>query len=128
MVNPGAFQGARRAFLLSQKPAYAAAVVAGTIGDCIAGIQRRFFKRFPLDMDETEEPSDNDLAAVDDDAPDSEPPAPDEDLPDEEYALEMKAFRVRTELVTYRRKVSIVLPPATNNVKLTHEVASQTLD
>lgn len=128
MVNPGAFQGARRAFLLTQKSEYATAVVMNMHASCIADIQRRFFKRFPLGMDEADEPSEDFLAAVDDDVADPEPPAPDEDiLLAEEYAEAVREFETRSELLIFRRKVS---GPsfATNNVKLTHRAANQTLD
>lgn len=120
MVNPGAFQGARRDFLLTQKPEYATSVIMNMTADCIVDIQRRFFKRFPLGMDETNEPSEEFLAAVDDDVADAEPSAPDEDvLSTDEYAEAVRKFEARPELLIFRRKVS---GPsfATNNVKLTH--------
>lgn len=120
MVNPGAFRGARRQFLLTQKPEYATAVVMNMTADCIADIQRRFFKRFPLEMDETDEPSEEVLTAVDDDAADAEPLVPNEDdLSTDEYAEAVQKFEARAELLIFRRKVS---GPslATNNIKLTH--------
>jgi hypothetical protein len=39
MVNPGAFQGARKDFLLSQKAEYKAGVLRGYAGDPLAQIQ-----------------------------------------------------------------------------------------
>lgn len=108
MVNPGAFQGMRHVFLQSQKSAYAHAVLQDMAADRIADIQRMFFKRFPLDLDESEEPSDETMAAVDDDAPDPEPLAPNEDLlSPEAFVLAVKAFQARTDLVTFRRAVSV---------------------
>ncbi|KAF9548608.1 hypothetical protein CPC08DRAFT_593621, partial [Agrocybe pediades] len=74
MVNPGAFQGSRREFLLSQKPYYSNAVVEGYAADAIAVIQRRYFKRYPIDLPHEEEPSPETLAIVDDDAPEHEQP------------------------------------------------------
>lgn len=130
MVNPGAFQGLRREFLWGQKPVYAEAVVTDMAGDCIVEIQRKFFKRFPLDLEESVEPSEDALAAVDDDAADPEPPEPDEDvLSPEEYLEAMEKFGGRTDLLIYRRSVSFPRC-ATNNVKLTHVhgTANQALD
>lgn len=72
MVNPGSFSGRRKAFLDAQKETYAAAVAAGHINDTVADIQRRYFKRFPVTLLHSEEPSEEYLAAVDDDAPDPE--------------------------------------------------------
>jgi len=44
MVNPGAFQGTRLTFLVDQQPAYAATVAGNYVSDCVADIQRRYFK------------------------------------------------------------------------------------
>lgn len=113
---------------MSQKPFYAEGVLNDMAADRITDVQRRFFKRFPLDMPETEEPLEEQLSAVDDDAPDPEPPTPDGDLlSPEEYKEAMGTFQARVALVIYRRNVSIPLPSATNNDKLTHDTANQTL-
>ncbi|KJA13088.1 hypothetical protein HYPSUDRAFT_120316, partial [Hypholoma sublateritium FD-334 SS-4] len=72
MVNPGAFSGQRRAFLDGQQAVYAAAVAESHINDTVADIQRRYFKRFPITLSHTEEPTAEFLATVDDDAPDPE--------------------------------------------------------
>lgn len=126
MVNRGAFQGVRYRFLQDQKPLYAQAVLSNNTADITVDIQRRFFKRFPLEMDEVEEPSEEFLSAVDDNASDPEPPAPNEEtLSPEAYELAIHTFQVRGELVTYRRKVSILV--ATNNSKLTFDAANPTL-
>lgn len=129
MVNPGAFHGSRLKFLQSQKPAYAEAILLNMAADCVADIQRKFFKRFPLDSDEDDDPSAESLAAVDDDSLDPDVLAPDEDaLSPEEYELALQACDDRTKLIISRRKVS-VLPFDSNNLKLTHEMtANQTLD
>lgn len=101
---------------MSQKPFYAEGVLNDMAADRITDVQRRFFKRFPLDMPETEEPLEEQLSAVDDDAPDPEPPTPDGDLlSPEEYKEAMGTFQARVALVIYRRNVSIPLPSATNN-------------
>lgn len=76
MVNPGAFSGKRKAFLDAQRAVYAAAVTNDHVNDTVADIQRRYFKRFPLTLQHTEEPTEEFLATVDDDAPDAELAAP----------------------------------------------------
>lgn len=97
----------RLQFLLDQKSVYARAVLDNRAADTVADIQRMFFKRFPLDLDEAVEPSEESLLSVDDNAPDPDFPAPDEDaLSPEAYEVALHAFQVRGELVTYRRKVS----------------------
>lgn len=70
MPNPGSFHGARKAFLLSQKAEFAAAVKDHNAAEILSQILRRFFKRFPIDLPDDYEPSEAQLAAVDDDAPD----------------------------------------------------------
>lgn len=72
MVNPGTFKGLRKQFLDSQQDVYAAAIKGKHVADTVADIQRRYFKRFPITLSHTEEPSADSLAAVDDDAPDPE--------------------------------------------------------
>ena len=72
MVNPGAFQGSQKEFLLSQKPAYKVGVLGGYTADALSQIQCKYFKRYPIDLPHQEEPSVEWLAAVDDDTPDVE--------------------------------------------------------
>ncbi|KAF9039080.1 hypothetical protein BJ165DRAFT_1303268, partial [Panaeolus papilionaceus] len=72
MVNPGAFQGLRRDFLMSQKPSYEDAVNSGHSKDAIAIIQRKYHKRFPPSLPHDQNPSEQHLRSVDDDAPDDE--------------------------------------------------------
>uniref|UniRef100_A0A8H8CFR3 Uncharacterized protein n=1 Tax=Psilocybe cubensis TaxID=181762 RepID=A0A8H8CFR3_PSICU len=72
MPNPGAFKGARKDFLMSQKQTYATAVAEDNIKETVMSIQRRFFKRFPLDKPVTYEPTAEELALVDDDVADAE--------------------------------------------------------
>lgn len=76
MVNPGSFVGRRRQFLADQAPLYAAAIQEGHVNDTVADIQRRYFKRFPITLSHSEEPTEEFLAAVDDAAPDPELTAP----------------------------------------------------
>ncbi|KAF9470292.1 hypothetical protein BDN70DRAFT_939839 [Pholiota conissans] len=72
MVNPGTFQGSRKAFLQAQFELYADAVVNNNVADTIADIQRRYFKRYPITLPHDEEPSEDWLAQVDDSAPDED--------------------------------------------------------
>ncbi len=72
MVNPGGFSGLRREFLEEQQEAYNEAAEKGHAADTLADIQRRYFKRFPVSIPFTQEPTEAHLASVDDDAPDPE--------------------------------------------------------
>jgi len=103
MVNPGAFQGSRREFLLSQKPAYKAGVIGGYAADALAEIQRKYFKRYPIDLPHSEEPSPEWLEEVDDDAPDID--QEELDVSSEEYAIAAKKMETRRSLLTFRKAV-----------------------
>lgn len=97
MVNPGAFKGLRKEFLDSQKELYAAAVHGSHVPDTVADIQRRYFKRFPVTLSHTQEPTEEFLATVDDDAPDPEfgPPQPSgSDADADARALRVYEFQV----------------------------------
>jgi len=110
MVNPGTFQGSRKDFLLGEIPAYSAGVTGGYAADALALIQRRYFKRYPLDLPHTVEPSAESLAAVDDNAADVDVPEPDQDsMSDEEYQAAMKRLAERQKLFSYRKAVSRAL-------------------
>jgi len=107
MVNPGAFQGSRKEFLLSQKPLYKAGVLGGYAADALSQIQRKYFKRYPIDLPHQEEPSVEWLAAVDDDAPDVEQEAPDASTSnDEELAAAVERMAERRLLLSFRQAVS----------------------
>lgn len=107
MVNPGAFQGSRREFLLGEKPAYAAGVDGGYAADALAVIQRRYFKRYPMTLLHVEEPTAVFLAAVDDNAPDLEEHVPDpETMSAESYEREMIEVNSRHVHFVYRKAVS----------------------
>ena len=107
MVNPGAFIGSRKEFLSSQREAYSAAVAGGYAGDALAQIQRRYFKRYPIDLPHTDEPTPEFLARVDDDAPDPEIREPDKDeLSPEEYATAKEELEQRQRLISFRKAVS----------------------
>ena len=107
MVNPGAFQGARKAFLLGEKEAYSQAVDEGYVPEAVAKIQRRYFKRFPVDLPDNVEPSEEQLAAVDDDEIEPEFPEPDaEKLSAQEYEAAMTALDERRKKILFKKGVS----------------------
>ncbi|PPQ84465.1 hypothetical protein CVT26_007395 [Gymnopilus dilepis] len=104
MVNPGAFSGSRKAFLMAQKPTYAEAVVGGYVPDALADIQRRYFKRYPVDFPHDQEPTAEQLAAVDDDGPEPEIKEPDREAMDEqEYQDALDALEKRSEQIRFRK-------------------------
>ncbi|KAF8958798.1 hypothetical protein BDZ97DRAFT_1596211, partial [Flammula alnicola] len=72
MVNPGAFRGSRKEFLMNEKVNYSPGVAGGYAAEALAIIQRHYFKRYPIDLPHDEEPAAGSLDAVDDDAPDPE--------------------------------------------------------
>jgi len=110
MVNPGAFQGSRKDFLLSQKACYMAGVVGGYAADALADIQRRYFKRYPIDLEHNEEPTVEWLSMVDDDAPDEEKAEPDiNTLDEEQYTAMVEQLEERRLLLTFRKVVRISL-------------------
>jgi len=107
MVNPGAFQGSRKEFLLGEKAAYSAGVAGGYAADALALIQRRYFKRYPVDLPHDMEPTAEFLAAVDDDAADPDIPEPDQgSMSSEEYQTAMDELAKRQKLFSYRKAVS----------------------
>jgi hypothetical protein len=116
MVHPGAFQGSRKEFLIGEKSKYRAAVVGGFVKDAIADIQRRYFKRFPIEVPHNEEPSPEHLASVDDSESDPEPQVPHkEKLSPEEYSEQMEKLEARQILVTVRKDVSVCLSNLINS-------------
>lgn len=107
MVHPGAFQGSRKAFLLSQKAAYSKGVLGGYAADALALIQHHYFKCYPIDLPHDQEPDEEALAAIDDDAPDIEQEEPDEEkLGPQEYAAMIIALEVWQKAVAFQKAVS----------------------
>ena len=110
MVNPGAFRGSRKDFLVSQKPAYAEAVVGGFAADVLANIQRKYFKRYPVELPHDEEPTPEHLAAVNDDEADPEIEGPDaEKMSPQQYEDAVEALEQRSSVIRFRKAVSISL-------------------
>ncbi|KAF8971656.1 hypothetical protein BDZ97DRAFT_1650694 [Flammula alnicola] len=104
MVNPGAFRGSRKVFLMSQKEAYIEAVAGNYAAEAVALIQRRYFKRYPVELPHDVEPSEEHLAAVDDDAIDADYKEPDaEKLSPEEYAEALVMLERRQKILEFRR-------------------------
>ncbi|KAJ3490120.1 hypothetical protein NLJ89_g11466 [Agrocybe chaxingu] len=104
MVNPGAFKGSRKEFLLSAKEEYSAGVDGGYAADALANIQRRYFKRYPVDLPHDEEPSAESLASVDDNAPDEEYKIPDEnEITSEEYGRAIERYQEYQKTLTFRK-------------------------
>jgi hypothetical protein len=107
MVNPGAFRGSRKDFLVSKKEEYRAAVQAGFAADALATIQRQYFKRYPVDFPHDQEPAPEALAAVNDDLADQEIEAPDPStMDDQEYTAAMEILETRRKMLTFRKAVS----------------------
>ena len=113
MVNPGAFSGLRKAFLDAQKEAYAAAVAANEVNDVVADIQRRYFKRFPITLAHSTEPTEEHLASVDDDAPDPEmTPARGEGMDPDAYARAKRVYEFQCSELKMRKAVCIFFLPS----------------
>ena len=106
MVNPGVFHGLRKDFLTGEKVTYSNAVAGNYGKDTIADIQRRFFKRFPVDLPLSEEPSAEHLASVNDADADPDTEEPDEtDLTLEECAIARSKLEERAKLIILRKGV-----------------------
>src|SRR6266508_2192177 len=99
MVNLGIFHGGRLALLMAEKQKYTNAINNNCVNDAVADIQWHFFKRFPVDLPLTVEPSPEHLASINDDELDPEILVPDkEKLSPEEYEMEMAKFEDRQAL------------------------------
>src|ERR1700689_4692936 len=106
MVNPGAFRGSRKDFLMAEKEIYSAGIQGGYANDVLSDIQRRYFKRYPVDLDHDQEPSADRLESVNDEEAVPEPEAPDPDvLSPEEYVEALKRLEERRKLIVYRKAV-----------------------
>jgi len=107
MVNPSAFQGTHKDFLLSQKAAYMAGVAGRYAADALADIQHRYFKHYLIDLPHSDEPSAEWLAMVEDDTPDVEREEPDiSTLDEEQHATVMKQLEERRALYMFCKSVN----------------------
>lgn len=120
MVNPGTFRGSRCEFLNSEKPAYTAGVDGGYPADALALIQRRYFKRFPIDLPHEEEPTDEFIKAVDDDAADPEHEDLDDTLDGEALIAAMEEWVVRGKLIASRKAVRCLSASSSINIQHSH--------
>ena len=130
MVNPGSFGPSRKAFLESQKPVYTAGVLGGYAGDALAQIQRKYLKRFPIDLPHDEELTEEWLASMDDKENDLDQIPPHvKSLSEEDYAEAMKALESRQKLLAFRRAVSAMsfLYRLVCSERLSELLANQTL-
>jgi hypothetical protein len=106
MVNPGVFHGLRKDFLTGEKVTYSNAVAGGYEKDTVADIHHRFFKRFPVGLPLSEEPSAEHLASVNDADADPDAEEPDEtDLTPEERAIAGSKLEERVKLIILRKGV-----------------------
>ncbi|KDR66323.1 hypothetical protein GALMADRAFT_147927 [Galerina marginata CBS 339.88] len=104
MVNPGAFQGRRKDFLMDEKANYSEGVTGGYAADALAIIFKRYFLRFPVDLPHEEEPTAEFLASVDDSAPVPETQEPDADnLSPEDYAAALEKLEERRKTINFRK-------------------------
>ncbi len=107
MVHPGTFQGKHKHFLMSKREGYVQAVQEDRAAEQIADVFRRYIKRFPISMPDNVEPSDEDLAKIDDSALDPETVVPDESsLPLDQYAKIFTEMEAEGALLIYRLNVS----------------------
>lgn len=95
---------------MSEKPAYSAGVMDGYAADALALIQRKYLKRFPMDLPHNEEPTDEWLASVNDEGPDPDQVPPDiQSLSEEDYIAATKEMEERQKLLAFRKAVSEIL-------------------
>lgn len=91
---------------MNERPAYTAGVQGGYSADALTNIQRRFFKRFPVDLHD-EDPTADFLSRVNDGAPDAEPELPDRSqMSQEEYGEAIARLVERRKLIDFRKAVS----------------------
>lgn len=87
----GLFSPKRKAFLESKRSDFATAVENRYTADGLSIIVQQYFRRFPIDLDDNDEPSDEVLAAVDDNAPVPETTKPSEELGPKEHNAAVQA-------------------------------------
>lgn len=111
MVNPGGFSGLRKKFLDDEQAAYNAAVEAKRAADTLADIQRRYFKRFPVTLAHNEDPTEDFLASVDDNAPDPELTSPNRANMDSDdgYDRAKRVYELQVLEIKMRKAVCDVL-------------------
>ncbi|KDR83153.1 hypothetical protein GALMADRAFT_134648 [Galerina marginata CBS 339.88] len=104
MVNPGAFRGLRKEFMMNEKANYSEGVTGGYAADALALIFKRYFLRFPVELPHDQEPTAEFLASVDDSAPVPEYEEPDADtLSPEDYAAAIEKLDERRKTINFRK-------------------------
>ncbi|PBK81488.1 hypothetical protein ARMGADRAFT_1144191 [Armillaria gallica] len=107
MVNPGAFCGSCREFLIQQIEGYIKAVEEGHAAEYIADMVQHYLKRFPITLTHNVKPSPEHLAHVNDNVPDPEILMPDEDsLTFVEYKKQMNKYQEDCKTLKYRAEFS----------------------
>ena len=107
MPNPGGFAGSRLKFLEGEFPAYTKAVINNREDDFILDLWRRYFKRYPVDLADNVEPTEETLASVNDDEPDEELEPPNKETTmEEEYAEQLLKFNKTKEDFEKKKQVS----------------------
>ncbi|KAK7015546.1 SERTA domain-containing protein 3 [Paramarasmius palmivorus] len=104
MPAPRAFNGKRLKFLKDQLEPYAKADSEGHAAEFALDVARRFLKRFPVTRPDEEEPTDEELQAVNDNAADEDLVAPvqNEGVSDEEHAKALAAFADVQKKTTFK--------------------------
>ncbi len=107
MVNPGAFRGKRKGFLMDKREGYGLAMQEDHAAEAVANITCRYLKRFPTSMSDNVEPSNEDLARIDDGAPDPEISPPSEDgVKASEYKQLKVLYDEDAKKLTFKKQVS----------------------
>ncbi|KAL0576159.1 SERTA domain-containing protein 3 [Marasmius crinis-equi] len=99
MVNPGAFQGSRKSYLEAALPGYFKAVEQGCGPEFLQTTIRGYLKRYPIDLDEKTEPTEEQLARVDDNEA-----SPDVHAPSRDPGESEKDFEARVEVFEQQKK------------------------
>lgn len=105
MVNR-TFKGLRLEWLLEQKQAYEEAVTKSTVPSFLDIAFARFCRQFPINMPLDQEPTNEFLDTVDDNAPEPVAEPLCDDMLDEEKAAAEAAQRERQAMIRKRKKVS----------------------
>jgi hypothetical protein len=101
--------GCSEIFLTEQLEAYAAAIVGNCMKDCLADIQRQYFKHFPIQQDHNVDPAPEVLSNIDDDAADPDEIPPNlESMLEDAFIAAQKAFMERRDVIVKCKEVGLV--------------------
>jgi hypothetical protein len=108
MPNPGGFAGSRLRFLEGELPVYMKAVINNREDNFILDLWRRYFKRYPVDLADNIEPTEEMLASVNDNEPDEELEPPNQEtMTEEEYDNQLLKFNQTKEAIEKKKEVSV---------------------